>query len=134
MEIFRFTQQISGSFNFQNGNFFPEKWKPYMEPYLFYSILREFISCIFTHNWMIMGLKSFLFVSRQINNIIGRKAGFPFYFADFNKKNRTFVWNLNWIDLYIRPTVLCYQLEYYVFCCDLKFFASCRFKFKIFHH
>ena len=25
---FRFTQQISGSFHFQNGNFFPEKWKP----------------------------------------------------------------------------------------------------------
>jgi len=27
---FRFTQQISGSFHFQNGNFFPEKWKPYI--------------------------------------------------------------------------------------------------------
>ena len=28
---FRFTQQISGSFHFQNGNFFPEKWKPYLQ-------------------------------------------------------------------------------------------------------
>jgi len=27
---FRFTQQISGSFHFQNENFFPEKWKPYV--------------------------------------------------------------------------------------------------------
>ena len=24
----QFTQQISGSFHFQNGNFFPKKWKP----------------------------------------------------------------------------------------------------------
>ena len=30
LEIFQFKQQISRSFHFQNGNFFPEKWKPYL--------------------------------------------------------------------------------------------------------
>ena len=57
---------------------------------LFYSILREFLSCIFTHNLMILGIKSFLFIPRQISNILYRQSRFPFLFADFNK----FIWEI----------------------------------------
>ena len=37
---------------------------------IFYSILGEFLSHIFTPNFMISGIKSFLFVPRQIRNIL----------------------------------------------------------------
>ena len=38
---------------------------------LFYSILGEFLFRTFTRNFMISGIKSFLFVLRQISNILG---------------------------------------------------------------
>ena len=51
---------------------------------VFYLILKDFLTRIFTHNFMILSIKSFLFVPRQISNILYRQSRFPFYFADFN--------------------------------------------------
>ena len=84
----------------------------------FYSILGEFLSRIFTRNFMISGLKSFLFVPRQISNILYLA---PFIFRGLSRKIRTF---FNQIELnkFIYPTTLCYHLEQYVFCCDFYFF------------
>ena len=45
---------------------------------VFYSILKDFLTRIFTHNFMILSIKSFLLVPRQISNILYRQSRFPF--------------------------------------------------------
>ena len=59
---FRFTQQIWGSFHFQNGNFFPEKWKPYIQ--------LPFLLC-----------NHFLHISLQFYYYLISRSGWPLLFA-----------------------------------------------------
>ena len=88
--------------------------------YILFNFERIF-SRIFIQNFMILALNSFLFVTRQLSNILYRQNRFLFYFAYFNKKYRTFLWNLNWINLYIQLSFVIIWTNY-VFCCDFYFF------------
>ena len=78
---------------FRNGHFL----EPLLIKQNIYSVLKEFLSLNFTHNFIILDITSFLFVPRQISNIwinaniikltfYTGKAGFHIYFADFQKK------------------------------------------------
>ena len=50
---------------FRNGHFL----EPLLIKQNIYSVLKEFLSLNFTHNFIILDITSFLFVPRQISNI-----------------------------------------------------------------
>ena len=76
----------------------------------YYSILREFLSRIFTENFLIFSIKSFLFVLRQISNILHRQSRFSFLFRGFQLKKSNISIKLE-LNKFIYPTVLCFGMS-----------------------
>ena len=81
-----------------------------------------------------LGYKRFLFIPRQISNILYRQSRFPFLFRGFEQKIAHFYKNFNWINFKSNCLVLVIIWEIMFFCCDFYFFVCFRFKFKIFDH
>ena len=82
---------------------------------VFYLILGEFLFRIFSRNFTISGIKSFLFFPRQIRT-----------FYIFIKKICTFFCEIA-LNIFIYPTTLSNHLGQYVFCCYFFFFGLFSF-------
>ena len=65
--------------------------RPYFFLIIFYSTLRELLSLIFTHNFMIVSIKHFMFVPREMSNILRRQNRFPFIIRRFSKKAQIYL-------------------------------------------